>query len=95
MTRHDTAREILPDGVIDVDADDTSTLLLRFQSGTKGGSGPGSMAAAVNRAATLFGGLHGLAVAAGPMLARTPFVDTSDDDWEDYFQNQLMLTVRA
>jgi 3-oxoacyl-[acyl-carrier protein] reductase len=80
---------------------DARAAALRERCGTQvvvlsgDGTRAGSLEAAIDRAATLLDGLDGLAVTAGPMLARTPFADTTDADWEDYFQNQLMLTVRA
>lgn len=49
------------------------------------------VAAAVER----FGGLHGLAVVAGPMGARASILDLSDDDWNLYHRRITMVTVGA
>lgn len=42
-----------------------------------------------------FGTLDGLVVTAGPMQKTVIFTELTDDDWELYFQTQLMTTVRA
>ncbi|MBA3053398.1 MAG: SDR family oxidoreductase [Sphingomonadales bacterium] len=59
------------------------------------GSKPGEVEAAIAAAAQAFGELNGLAVTAGPMLAQTYITETSDADWQAYFDVQLMTTVRA
>jgi len=42
-----------------------------------------------------FGGLDGLAVTAGPMQRMAAFNELGDDDWQSYFESQLMSTVRS
>jgi NAD(P)-dependent dehydrogenase (short-subunit alcohol dehydrogenase family) len=59
------------------------------------GSKPGEVEAAIAQAAEAFGGVNGLAVTAGPMLAQTYITEASDADWQAYFDVQLMTTVRA
>lgn len=55
----------------------------------------GFMDDAVARTVSHFGGLHRLAVVAGPMGRRAPLHELDDDDWELYFQRSLMLAVRS
>ncbi len=59
------------------------------------GTQPGALEAAIAEAAQGFGQLNGLAVTAGPMLAQTILTETTDADWQAYFDVQLMTTVRA
>jgi NAD(P)-dependent dehydrogenase (short-subunit alcohol dehydrogenase family) len=63
--------------------------------GLSAASGPGGLDAAIDQAIQALGGVHGLAVTAGPMGKMAPFLELSDADWDDYFHGQLMLTVRA
>ncbi|MGE0387144.1 MAG: SDR family NAD(P)-dependent oxidoreductase [Gammaproteobacteria bacterium] len=56
---------------------------------------PGSVERAVDDAAARLGALNGLAVTAGPMARVTNFTAYLDSDWEEYFQTQMMGTVRA
>lgn len=53
------------------------------------------LATVIARAAETLGGLDGLAVTAGPMGTMAPFSELTDADWDNYFQQQLMVTVRA
>jgi 3-oxoacyl-[acyl-carrier protein] reductase len=55
----------------------------------------GDLAAAIDRAATELGPLHGLAVTAGPMNQQGPFDEHDDDSWDWYYEVILMMTVRA
>ena len=59
------------------------------------GSLPGELDAAMAAAAQAFGQLNGLAVTAGPMLAQTLLTQSTDAEWQAYFDVQLMTTVRA
>jgi 3-oxoacyl-[acyl-carrier protein] reductase len=56
---------------------------------------PGALDAAVAGVSAHFGALHGLAVIAGPMGARMPFLELRDEDWERYFRSSLMIAVAA
>lgn len=59
------------------------------------GTKQGELEKAIDDAARHFGRLDGLAVTAGPMLRTAPFPELTDEDWTGYFENQLMVTVRA
>ena len=59
------------------------------------GSHPGELETAIDRAAQAFGQMNGLAVTAGPMLTQNQLTNTTDADWQAYFEVQLMTTVRA
>lgn len=56
---------------------------------------PGALEAAVAEVIAHFGALHGLAVIAGPMGPRPPFLELRDEDWERYFRSSLMIAVAA
>jgi NAD(P)-dependent dehydrogenase (short-subunit alcohol dehydrogenase family) len=58
-------------------------------------SDPQFLKGVVADAADRFGGLHGMAVVAGPMGTRAPFLDLSDADWLLYHRNVTMLAVGA
>jgi 3-oxoacyl-[acyl-carrier protein] reductase len=58
-------------------------------------SEPGFLASVVAGAAARFGGLHGLAVVAGPVGARASILDLSEDDWNLYHRRITMVTVGA
>jgi NAD(P)-dependent dehydrogenase (short-subunit alcohol dehydrogenase family) len=55
----------------------------------------GVMEDAVAQTVSHFGGLHRMAVIAGPMGARAPLHELDDNDWELYFQTSLMVAVRS
>jgi 3-oxoacyl-[acyl-carrier protein] reductase len=55
----------------------------------------GFMDDAVEQTVSHFGGLHRLAVVAGPMGTRALLHELDDNDWELYFQQSLMLAVRS
>ena len=59
------------------------------------GSDEGGIAGAIDRAIERLGGLDGLAVTAGPMYVRAPFLELTDADWAESFDTQLMTSVRA
>ena len=59
------------------------------------GTKPGELEAAIAAAHAAFGQINGLAVTAGPMLAQTYITETTDADWQAYFDVQVMTTVRA
>ena len=54
-----------------------------------------SLKRAIDQVEQQFGRLDGLAVTAGPMLEQTPFEGVTDQVWSEYFETQLMMTVRA
>ena len=55
----------------------------------------GFMDDAVAQTVSHFGGLHRLAVVAGPMGTRGLLHELDDSDWESYFEQSLMLAVRS
>ncbi|MBK6799929.1 SDR family oxidoreductase [Novosphingobium sp.] len=59
------------------------------------GSDDGGLEMAVERAIQRLGGLDGIAVTAGPILARGEALDLTDADWAECFDTQLMTVVRA
>jgi 3-oxoacyl-[acyl-carrier protein] reductase len=59
------------------------------------GMKPGSVEAAIDKAAQTFGRLYGLAVTAGPMAKIGPFESYEEADWDFYYQACFMLTARA
>jgi 3-oxoacyl-[acyl-carrier protein] reductase len=71
---------------------DQSGNVLRFAGDA---SEPGFLASVVAGAAARFGGLHGLAVVAGPVGARASILDLSEDDWNLYHRRITMVTVGA
>jgi 3-oxoacyl-[acyl-carrier protein] reductase len=56
---------------------------------------PGACEAIVEKALARFGALHRLVVIAGPIGTRGTLLETCDEDWMWYFQQCLMITVRA
>lgn len=56
---------------------------------------PGALDPVVETAVKRFGGLHGLAVFAGPAGARADLQTGGDDPWDQQYQGGLMLAVRA
>jgi 3-oxoacyl-[acyl-carrier protein] reductase len=59
------------------------------------GSHPGEVEEAIAAAHAAFGRIDGLAVTAGPMLAQHYITETSDAEWQAYFDVHVMTTVRA
>jgi len=59
------------------------------------GSDGGGLEAAMHRAIDQLGGLHGVAVTAGPIQARGDALTLSDADWAECFDTQLLTVVRA
>jgi 3-oxoacyl-[acyl-carrier protein] reductase len=55
----------------------------------------GALDAAVAKAVTHFGMLHGVVVVAGPVGARAQLHELSDQQWESYFRQGLMISVAA
>jgi 3-oxoacyl-[acyl-carrier protein] reductase len=72
--------------------DETGTKVLALAADA---AAPGALDAAVVKTTAHFGALHGLAVIAGPMGARAPFLELHDEDWEGYFRYGLMVAVAA
>ena len=56
---------------------------------------PGALDSIVESAVKRFGGLHGLAVFAGPAGPRADLQTGGDDPWDQQYQGGLMLAVRA
>jgi 3-oxoacyl-[acyl-carrier protein] reductase len=56
---------------------------------------PGALDEAVSRTVERFGQLDRLVVAAGPMGRRAPLHLLSDGDWGAYYEQSLMIAVRA
>lgn len=55
----------------------------------------GAAARAVDQTVARFGALHGLVVVASPMGQRRPLHESSNADWQHYFDNGLMIAVQA
>jgi NAD(P)-dependent dehydrogenase (short-subunit alcohol dehydrogenase family) len=56
---------------------------------------PDAITRAIDTAAERLGGLYGLAVTAGPVLAHGAFLDFTEADWMAAFQSTFMITVRS
>ena len=55
----------------------------------------GEVERAIGEAASAFGQINGLAVSSAGAFNQAVFADLTDDDWNDFFQDYLMSTVRA
>jgi len=59
------------------------------------GTVKGALDTAITEIVETFGQLNGVAVTAGTLQTRKTLTELSDDDWDNYFQSHLMVTVRA
>jgi 3-oxoacyl-[acyl-carrier protein] reductase len=59
------------------------------------GTRAGELDAAIAAAHAAFGRIDGLAVTAGPMLEQHYITETTDAEWQAYFELHVMTTVRA
>jgi 3-oxoacyl-[acyl-carrier protein] reductase len=59
------------------------------------GTEKGALDKAISEVVETFGQLNGLAVTAGTLQTRKLITELSDEDWDNYFQSHLMITVRA
>ncbi len=55
----------------------------------------GSVEAAIALVAADFGQLNGIAITSGVMQTRKTLLDVTDEEWDGYFQDHVMSTVRS